>query len=63
MTLAELQPRFTAAAMRQPQPELHLRADNNARYDNMAKVMSTAAKAGLMRIGFVTSGTDTGLTL
>ena len=58
VTLAELQPRFAAAAMRQPQPELHLRADSNARYDNVAKVMSAAAKAGLTRIGFVTSGTD-----
>ncbi|MDP1735521.1 MAG: biopolymer transporter ExbD [Sulfuritalea sp.] len=56
--LAELQPRFAAEAKRQPQPELHLRADRNARYDSVAQVMSTAAKAGLTRIGFVTSGTD-----
>ncbi|MDP2132627.1 MAG: biopolymer transporter ExbD [Sulfuritalea sp.] len=58
VTLAELQPRFAAQAKRQPQPELHLRADRNARYENVAQVMSTAAKAGLTRIGFVTSGTD-----
>ena len=58
VTLAELQPRFAAEAKRQPQPELHLRADRNARYDSVAQVMSVAAKAGLLRIGFVTSGTD-----
>jgi len=57
--LTELQPRFAAEAKRQPQPELHLRVDRNARYDSVAQVMSTAAKAGLRRIGFVTSGTDT----
>jgi biopolymer transport protein ExbD len=56
--LAELASRFGAEAKRQPQPELHLRADRNARYDSVAQVMSTAAKAGLTRIGFVTSGTD-----
>ena len=56
--MAELQSRFAAEAKRQPQPELHLRADRNARYDSVAQVMSTAAKAGLLRIGFVTSGTD-----
>ena len=58
VTLAELQPRFAAEAKQQPQPELHLRADRNARYDSVAQVMSVAAKAGLLRIGFVTSGTD-----
>ena len=56
--MTELHPRFAAEASRQPQPELHLRADRNARYDSVAQVMSTAAKAGLLRIGFVTSGTD-----
>ena len=58
VALAELESHFSAAAMQQPQPELHLRADRNARYDSVAQVMSVAAKAGLLRIGFVTSGTD-----
>jgi biopolymer transport protein ExbD len=54
LTLADLGPRFAAAAQRQPQPELHIRADRNARYESVALVMSVAAKAGLTRIGFVT---------
>jgi biopolymer transport protein ExbD len=33
---------------------LHIRADRNARYESVAQVMSLAAKAGLVRIGFVT---------
>ncbi len=54
LTLVDLAPRFAAAAKQQPQPELHIRADRNARYERVALVMSAAAKAGLTRIGFVT---------
>jgi biopolymer transport protein ExbD len=54
LPLAELGPRFSTAARQQPQPELHIRADRNARYESVALVMSAAAKAGLTRIGFVT---------
>jgi biopolymer transport protein ExbD len=53
--LAELAPRFSVEAKRQPQPELHLRADRNARYENVAQVMAVAARAGLLRIGFVST--------
>jgi biopolymer transport protein ExbD len=53
--LAELATRFSAEAKRQPQPELHLRADRNARYESVAQVMSVAARAGLLRIGFVST--------
>jgi biopolymer transport protein ExbD len=54
IALAELASRFAAVAQQQPQPELHIRADRNARYESVALVMSAAAKAGLTRIGFVT---------
>ena len=42
------------AARRSPQPELHLRADKATRYEQLARVMAAAQKAGLTRIGFVT---------
>ncbi len=51
---AGLPERFGAAAAVQPQPEVHIRADKLAHYETVAKVMSAAAKAGLIRIGFVT---------
>lgn len=51
--LERLPARFAAEAARQPQPELHIRADRNARYEQVARVMALAAKAGLGRIGFV----------
>jgi biopolymer transport protein ExbD len=46
--------RFEIEAKKQPQPELHIRADRFAHYEEVAKVMSVAAKTGLVRIGFVT---------
>lgn len=52
--LEDLPPRFAAEAQRQAQPELHIRADGNARYQIVAQVMSLAAKSGLVRIGFIT---------
>jgi biopolymer transport protein ExbD len=46
--------RLQAAAARSPQPELHLRADRETRYQRLAEVMSSAQQAGIERIGFVT---------
>ncbi len=50
----ELAGRFAAEAARQPQPELHIRADRHVEYEKVAQVMSAAATAGLVRIAFVT---------
>ena len=52
--MSSLPARFALEAKKQPQPELHIRADRLARYELVAQVMSSAAKAGLIRIGFVT---------
>jgi biopolymer transport protein ExbD len=46
--------RMDAAAGQHPQPEVHIRADGAVPYRRVAEVMSDAAKAGLVRIGFVT---------
>ena len=46
--------RFAGEASRQPQPELHIRADRLARYEWVAKVMSDAARSGLEHVGFIT---------
>ena len=48
VTLEQLSRRFAAEAARQPQPELHIRADRHARYEKVAQVMALAAKAGLV---------------
>jgi biopolymer transport protein ExbD len=51
---AALPARLAEAARAQPQPELHLRADRDTRYDRLARLMAAAQDAGLTRIGFVT---------
>jgi biopolymer transport protein ExbD len=42
------------AAARQPQPELHIRGDREARYERVAQALSAAQRAGLHKIGFIT---------
>ncbi|MDP3333242.1 MAG: biopolymer transporter ExbD [Methylococcaceae bacterium] len=51
---ASLSARFAIEAKKDPQPELHIRADKLTHYENVAVVMSEAAKTGLVKIGFVT---------
>ncbi|MFJ3055796.1 ExbD/TolR family protein [Herbaspirillum sp. NPDC087042] len=50
----ELSLRIAAAAQKQPQPELHLRAARTTQYEKVAQVMSAAQSGGLAKIGFVT---------
>lgn len=52
--MAELNTRLVAAAQKQPQPELQLRADKSTRYEVIAQVMAAAQGNGLSRLGFVT---------
>jgi biopolymer transport protein ExbD len=49
-----LRERLASIAQRTPQPELHLRADQQVRYQRIAEVMSAAQSAGVTKIGFVT---------
>jgi biopolymer transport protein ExbD len=46
--------RMQAAAAQSPQPEIHIRADGELAYRNVAHIMADAARAGLSRLGFVT---------
>ena len=47
--------RFVEAAARQPQPELHLRADRSVAYHYIAETLADASKAGLSKIGFISA--------
>ena len=51
---ADLAQRLTETAAREPQPELHLRADRDTRYQKLAEVMSAARVAGIQKMGFIT---------
>ena len=41
-------------ASMQPQPEVHVRGDRNARYDGIGKVVYACQRAGIQKIGFIT---------
>jgi biopolymer transport protein ExbD len=45
--------RLQAEGKKQPQPEVHLRADHAAAYRTVAETLADASKAGLSKIGFV----------
>jgi biopolymer transport protein ExbD len=49
----EASSRFQAEGKKQPQPEVHLRADHAAAYGTVAETLADASKAGLSKIGFV----------
>jgi biopolymer transport protein ExbD len=51
---AAWQARMDLAAQKNPQPEIHIRADGDLAYSNVVQIMSDAARAGLTRLGFVT---------
>src|SRR5215469_8635883 len=42
------------AAVRKPQPEIHIRADNEARYEAIARVMYATQRGGIVKVGFLT---------
>jgi biopolymer transport protein ExbD len=51
---AAWQARMGVAARQTPQPEIHIRADGDLAYRNVAQIMADAARAGLTKLGFVT---------
>lgn len=51
---AQLAAYLAGAARRNPQPELHLRAEKTTQYQRLAEVMSAAQNAGVIKIGFIT---------
>lgn len=54
LAAGELDARLASAAAEQPQPDLHIRAARTTPYEEVARLMSDAARNGLSRIGFVT---------
>jgi len=46
--------RMKAAAVQVPQPEVHIRGDQQARYEFIGRVVASAQRGGIMKIGFIT---------
>ena len=52
--------RLKSAAVQKPQPEVHVRADQTTRYEYVGRVILTAQRAGIQKVGFITEPGPTG---
>ncbi len=50
----ELLARLKTVSVQKPQPEVHIRGDQNTRYEFVGKVILTAQRAGIAKVGFIT---------
>jgi biopolymer transport protein ExbD len=53
ITRADAGERFNAEGKKQPQPEIHLRADQSVAYRYVAQTLADASRAGLTKVGFI----------
>ena len=51
---AALFEKLKPVALMQPQPEVHVRADEETRYEFVGRVVATCQRAAIMKIGFIT---------
>ena len=56
VTAAQTENYFRDEALKDPQPEIHLRPDRRARYGIVAQVLASAQRNRMKRIGFVNTG-------
>jgi biopolymer transport protein ExbD len=53
VTVESLEGYFRTESQKDPQPELHLRPDKRSRYDVVARVLASAQRNRMKKIGFV----------
>lgn len=53
MVQGELKAKLQQISETKPQPELHIRADKETRYQILAEVMADAQNAGIQKLGFI----------
>ena len=46
--------RLKTAAAAQPQPEVHIRGDQDARYESVGRLVVACQRAGIAKVGFIT---------
>ena len=49
----ELFDKMSKESVKVPQPEVHIRGDQNARYESIGKTILTVQRAGIAKVGFV----------
>ena len=50
----ELLAHIKSAAVQKPQPEIHIRADRDTRYEAVGRVIYTIQRGGIVKVGFLT---------
>jgi len=50
----ELFEKLKTVAVIEPQPEVHIRADEETRYESVGRVVATCQRASILKIGFIT---------
>ena len=50
----ELFDRLKVVAVKVPQPEVHIRADQSTRYESVGRVVYICQRASIMKVGFIT---------
>ncbi|MCC2655969.1 MAG: exbD [Panacagrimonas sp.] len=50
----DLQKRLFEIAQRVPQPEIHIRGDQETRYDNVNQIVEACQRAAIFKVGFIT---------
>jgi len=51
---ANLLEKMKEVAVKDPQPEVHIRGDANTRYESVGRVVFICQRAGIVKVGFIT---------
>ncbi len=58
---AALRDRMTVVANQIPQPEIHIRGDQDALYESVGRVVTASQRAGIVKLGFITQPAARGM--
>ena len=53
-TREQLVDMIKAEAVKDPQPEIHIRGDSNARFEDIGRVIYSIQRGGIVKVGFIT---------
>jgi len=54
--------RLKLVAVKEPQPEVHIRGDSEVRYESVGRVVVACQRAGILKVGFITEPPPGGVT-
>jgi biopolymer transport protein ExbD len=54
--------RLKKVSTREPQPEVHIRGDQEVRYESIGRVIVACQRAGILKVGFITEPPPGGVT-